>query len=143
MARPETAVVDASVVAKWFLSERDSEAALSLRDRHVGGEVRLVAPDLMIYEVANALRYHPAIGSDRLADHIGDVFALDIGLDPASETALTAAIRTAYRKGLSLTDASYIALADRINGVVYTADETLLRAAGPRGKHIRSLGVSG
>ncbi len=131
MARPETAVVDASVVAKWFLSERDSEAALSLRDRHVGGEVRLVAPDLMIYEVANALRYHPAIGSDRLADHIGDVFALDIGLDPASETALTAAIRTA------------IALADRINGVVYTADETLLRAAGPRGKHIRSLGASG
>jgi len=143
VARPETAVVDASVVAKWFLSERDSEAALSLRDRYVGGEVRLVAPDLMIYEVANALRYHPAIGSDRLADHIGDVFALDIGLDLASETALTAAIRTAYRKGLSLSDASYIALAERIDGLVYTADETLLRAAGPRGKHIRSLGDSG
>ena len=101
------------------------------------------APDLIIYEVANALRYHPAIGSDRLADHIGDVFALDIGLDPASETALTAAIRTAYRKGLSLSDASYIALAERIDGLVYTADETLLRAAGPRGKHIRSLGDSG
>src|SRR5205823_13917284 len=97
----------------------------------------------MIYEVANALRYHPAIGSDRVTDRIGDVFALDIGLDPASETALTAAIRTAYRKGLSLTEASYIALAERIDGPVYTADETLLRAAGPRGKHIRSLGASG
>ncbi len=138
MARPATAVVDASVATKWYLPEVDTDAALSLRESHVNGDLRLVSPDLMVYEVANALRYHPRAGSDRLAEHIGDLFALDIGLDPTSETSMIAAIHSAFRFGLSIYDASYISLAERLDTVVYTADETMLRAAGSRGQHIRS-----
>jgi len=139
MARPSTAVVDASVAVKWYLPEVDTDAAIGLRSRHVRGDVRLVAPDLMVYEVANALRYHPHVGSDRLAEHIGDLFALELGIDQTSETAMTAAIHTAFRLGMSVYDAIYISLAERLDTVVYTADETLLRAAGPRGHHIRSI----
>ena len=138
MARPSTAVVDASVAVRWYLPEADTEAAIGLRNRHVRGDVRLVAPDLMVYEVANALRSHPHVGSDRLAQHIGDLFGLELGIDPMSETAMTAAVHTAFRLGLSVYDASYIPLAERLDTVVYTADETLLRAAGPRGHHVRS-----
>ena len=138
MARPATAVVDASVAIKWYLPEVDTDAALSLRERHLNGDIRLVSPDLMVYEVANALRYHPRAGADRLAEHIGDLFALDIGLDPTSETSMTAAISSAFRLGLSIYDASYISLAERLDTVVYTADESMLRAAGSRGKHVRS-----
>ena len=138
MARPATAVVDASVATMWYLPEVDTEAALALREAHVKGDVRLVSPDLMVYEVANALRYHPRAGSDRLADHLGDLFALDIGLDPTSETSMTAAIHSAFRLGLSIYDASYISLAERLDTVVYTADESMLRAAGSRGRHVRS-----
>ena len=138
MARPATAVVDASVATKWYLPEADTEAALALREAHVKGDVRLVSPDLMVYEVANALRYHPRAGSDRLADHLGDLFALDIGLDPTSETSMIAAIHSAFRLGLSIYDASYISLAERLDTVVYTADESMLGAAGSRGRHVRS-----
>ena len=143
MARPETAVVDASVAAKWYLPEPDTGAALALRESHVNGDIRLVAPDLMVYEVANALRYHPRAGMDRLAEHIGDLFALDIGFDPTSETSMIAAIHSAFRLGLSIYDASYISLAERLDTVVYTADESLYRAAGPRGRHVRSTPSSG
>ncbi len=139
MARPATAVVDASVAAKWYLPEVDTEAALSLRERHVNGDIRLVSPDLMVYEVANALRYHPRAGSDRLAEHIGDLLALDIGLDPVSETSMIAAIHSAFRFGMSVYDASYVSLAERLDTVVYTADESMLRAAGSRGQHVRSV----
>lgn len=139
MARPATAVVDASVVVKWFVQESGSEAAISLRGQHVDGDLRLVAPDLMVHEVANALRYHPGIGSDRLADHIGDLFDLDIGIDPVSETSMAAAVHTAYRLGLSVYDASYIALAERLDTVVHTADEAMLRAAGPRGSRLKDV----
>src|SRR5437867_9282056 len=142
MARSATAVVDASVAAKWYLPERDTEAALSLRESHLNGDIRLVSPDLMVYEVANALRYHPRAGLDRLAEHIGDLLALDIGLDPVSETSMIAAVESAFRLGLSIYDASYISLAERLDTVVYTADESLLRAAGSRGRHVRSARAS-
>ena len=134
MARSATAVVDASVATKWYLPEADTDAALLLRESHLNGDVRLVSPDLMVYEVANALRYHPRAGSDRLAEHIGDLFALDIGLDPTSETSMTAAIHSAFRLGLSIYDATYISLAERLDTVVYTADESMMRAAGSRGR---------
>lgn len=138
MARPATAVVDASVATKWYLPEADTDASLVLRERHVNGDIRLVSPDLIVYEVANALRYHPRAGMDRLAEHIGDLFALDIGLDPTSETSMIAAIHSAFRLGLSIYDASYISLAERLDTVVYTADESMLRAAGSRGQDVRS-----
>src|SRR5947208_15921586 len=90
----------------------------------------------MVYEVANALRYHPRAGIDRLAEHIGDLFALDIGLDPTSETSMTAAIHSAFRLGLSIYDATYISLAERLDTVVYTPDESMMRAAGSRGRPV-------
>lgn len=139
MARPPTGVVDASVAEEWFLAEPATDAAIELRRRHLESLVRLVAPDLLVYEVANALRYHPRIGAEPWADHIGDLFALDIGFDPASEPSLRATIGTAFRYGLSVYDAAYIALAERLDTVLYTADESLLRAAGPRGQPIRSV----
>jgi len=142
LARPETAVVDASVATKWCLPEADTDAAISLRERHLNGDIRLVSPDLMVYEVANALRYHPRVGIDRLAEHIGDLFALEIGFDPTSETSMIAAIHSAFRLGLSVYDASYISLAERLDTVVYTADESLYRAAGPRGRRVGSASSS-
>src|SRR3989449_9809607 len=96
----------------------------------------------MVYEVANALRYHPRTGMDRLPEHIGDLFALDIGFDPTSETSMIAAIHSAFRLGLSIYDASYISLAERLDTVVETADGSLLRAAGCPGRHVRSARAS-
>jgi predicted nucleic acid-binding protein len=139
VARPPTAVVDASVAAKWFLPETGTEAARWLRDRHVNGEIRLVAPDLLAYEVANVLRYQPSMGSDQLVRLLEDLFALDLGLDSASETSMGAAASAAFRMGLSIYDSTYVALAERLDTVVYTADEEMLRAAGTRGQHLRTL----
>ena len=41
-------VVDASVVVKWFADEEGSDRALKLRDGHIGGELSLVAPELIL-----------------------------------------------------------------------------------------------
>ncbi len=50
-----TLVVDASVVAKWYLPEADRQAALVLRDRLD----ELIAPDILGIEVPGAiLRRH-------------------------------------------------------------------------------------
>src|SRR5207244_2185297 len=44
--------------------------------------------------------HHPPLGSNRLPNHTGNASAWTTGLDPPSKPALTAAIRTPYRKGL-------------------------------------------
>ncbi|MEM3995420.1 MAG: type II toxin-antitoxin system VapC family toxin, partial [Thermofilum sp.] len=51
------AVVDASVVVKWFVEEEGSDRALEVRDRYVSGELKLIAPELLPFEVLNALYY--------------------------------------------------------------------------------------
>ncbi|MDJ0272650.1 MAG: type II toxin-antitoxin system VapC family toxin [Candidatus Caldarchaeum sp.] len=58
MARAETIVIDASVAVKWFNKEEYSDDADRLKDAHVRGRIRLAAPELLLYEVLNALRYN-------------------------------------------------------------------------------------
>ncbi len=55
------AVVDASVVVKWLVEEEGSERALRLRDRYIDGKIEIIAPELITFEVLNALRYEGAV----------------------------------------------------------------------------------
>jgi predicted nucleic acid-binding protein len=125
------------VAAKWFLEEPHTPEAVALRDAHAAGRIRLLAPMLLLYEVANALRYHPRVGSEWLSVHIADLVALDIGLEPPDEVAMEAAVRCAYRTGVAIYDAAYLALAERIDAVLVTADSVQLEAADDRGVHVK------
>lgn len=133
MERRGPTVVDASVAAKWFIPEKDTPQALDLRRAHLDGETILVAPALLVYEVTNALRYHPQVGAEALSGHVDDLLSLGLGLDPPSEESLGPAVRLAYRKGVTVYDASYLALAERLDCLIVTADREQLEAAGTRG----------
>jgi len=43
-------IIDASVVVKWFIEENDSDKALLLRDRFIGGKIELYVPTLLYFE---------------------------------------------------------------------------------------------
>lgn len=55
-------VIDASVVIKWFIEEKDSAKAVLLKEKHINGKTILIAPDLLIYEVANVLLFSKIFG---------------------------------------------------------------------------------
>src|SRR6266498_3867883 len=57
------AVVDASVVAKWFLQEENTLSARRLREDFLEGSLRLRVPSLLPFEVLNALKYNPNFSS--------------------------------------------------------------------------------
>jgi len=57
MSGVERIVLDASVVVKWFVAEEGTEEALRIRKRYVEGEVEVIAPELILFETLNALRY--------------------------------------------------------------------------------------
>ncbi|MCX6821780.1 MAG: type II toxin-antitoxin system VapC family toxin [Candidatus Aenigmarchaeota archaeon] len=50
-------VLYTSVIGKWFKEETNSEIALKIREEFYQGKHEIVVPDLVLYELSNALRY--------------------------------------------------------------------------------------
>jgi len=123
-------IVDASVVLKWFIPEEGTEDALKLRDRHLRGHCVLAAPELLSYEVANVLRYHPDISDDMVREDIEALFDIGLVLVPTSVSLLDTAVRIARRFNISVYDASYLALGMEVNAPVITADTKLCHTVG-------------
>lgn len=120
-------VVDASVVAKWYLPERDHERARAIRDGYLDGRHDLLAPVLLPYEVVNALKYSGQYAGQRLIDASRSVVDYGISLVPYRDGGPVA--ETAVELDITLYDASYLALAWERDATVYTADSRLIDAA--------------
>ncbi len=119
-------VIDASVVVKWFVEEEYSRESLMIRDSLTGGLLDALAPPILHLEVLNALKYSGAFGEDELKEvaHILEDYQFSIRSlsgDYAEKT-----VEIAMRKGLTIYDASYVALAIIEGTSLYTADEKLL-----------------
>ena len=119
-------VVDASIAAKWFLDEKQSDVAyvfLSLFD----GE--LCGPDLLGVEVcwaivaaANARRVTGAQARAAVERWLDPIEEGDIPLYPTDGRAMRVAVNLAIELGHPLKDCIYLALADRLGCPLVTAD---------------------
>jgi predicted nucleic acid-binding protein len=125
-----TWVVDASITVKWVIPEVLSEAA----DRLRAGDPRFLAPDLLLVEVANALWRKMRAGeiSPREAvDALSLVEQSAIDLYPTGPL-LPRAMELARRLDHPVYDCVYLALAEREQTPVVTADDRLLRRVSGR-----------
>ncbi|TMI44369.1 type II toxin-antitoxin system VapC family toxin [Candidatus Bathyarchaeota archaeon] len=122
---PPTLVLDASVATKWFVEEEGTEKALGLRDAYLDGNVRLTAPDLLIYEVGNALNYNPKLSTTELVNSVQSLVEFDLELVPPSMDFITQTTKTARKYSLSAYDASYAALSELVATKLVTADRKL------------------
>jgi len=134
LARKETRayIVDASVAVKWFVDEEESDKARLVRDHFVDGRLRLIAPDLLKYEVASALRYHPVVQIDppSLITAMDAIENYQFLITPPRE-AWNAAIRFCYESKISPYDAVYLALSHTMNVPLLTADMKLIDTLAP------------
>ena len=131
---PQILVLDASAAAKWFLNEEDTDKALALRDAHIEGDLSLTAPDLIVYEVANALNYHPKLSDDDLDASLKTLLELELDLVPPSVEFCSHMANTARKLAISVYDASYIALSDMIATNLVTADRKLHEKIAEKGR---------
>lgn len=123
-------VIDSSVAVKWFTQEAGTEAALKLRASVLSGKCRLEAPDLLLYELANALRFNPRLDADDVKLAIGSLINMGISFHPAGDALLVRAVDLAFRCRMTVYDSSFIALADIRGLPLVTADEKLIERAG-------------
>lgn len=123
-------VVDASVAVKWVIPEVLSDLADRVRD----GAEDVLAPDLLLVEVANALWRKTTAReiSAREADGAFDLVRRSgIDLRPAGPL-LPRAMDLARRLGHPVYDCVYLALAEREEATLVTADQRLLRRLSAR-----------
>lgn len=117
-------VLDTSVVIKWFSEhgEDDLVGALALRQGIIEGAVAVIVPDLLLYELANALRCNPRFNVGDVAQAIQSV--IDMGFDIKSvETAvLGQSIEMAFKFNITVYDAYFLALAQSEEKQLITAD---------------------
>lgn len=115
-------VVDASVVAKWFIPEDHSEIALRLLN---GNE--LLAPDLLYAEFGNILwkkRRRGELHVEQLLKAVAGLCAVPIRVE-ASSSIVVSAIEIACDLDRSVYDSLYLALAVAQNCELVTADRRL------------------
>ena len=134
-------VIDSSITLAWFFEDERSDAADAvLRDVADHGAI---APSLWRLEVANALQ--SAIRRKRIDTEfrdgtLADLRALMVTIDPETDLhAWTTTLKLAERFGLTVYDATYLELAQRLNFPLATLDQELRSAAAALGVGLLGL----
>ncbi len=121
----EDIILDASVAVKWFTQEEHHDKAITIRDKFIKGEIEIIVPDLILYELANALRYNPNFNSKDVEDSIQSILDLELTITTPMPSILQKAIETAFAKDITIYDSVYMALAQNLNCKLITADRRL------------------
>ena len=116
-------VVDASIVVKWYSKSKEDDLgkADSLLDGHIQRHHLLLAPSLVFYELANALRFNPNFDEKDVLEALS-VFN-DLGIKIINfEKIYSQAISLAFNKDLTVYHAVYVAISRLYKIPFVTAD---------------------
>jgi predicted nucleic acid-binding protein len=119
-------LLDTSVVVKRFVTEEDSEKAMDIQQAHLRDEIQLHVPDILLMELANALRYSARLSAGRILEDLETFSALGIAIVPFSLEALKSSIALSMERDLAVYDAYFLALAQAMGIPLITADQRML-----------------
>jgi predicted nucleic acid-binding protein len=125
------AVVDASVILKWYLLDEVYGAqALTLLQQCTAGELEILAPSLLTYELMNGLVIagrRARLNQDIISLSFSGFMSLGIRFYEASSFA-DKVLQYCLLYGRSAYDSSYLALAEKEGADLITADEKLFNS---------------
>ncbi|HEY2617444.1 MAG TPA: type II toxin-antitoxin system VapC family toxin [Acetobacteraceae bacterium] len=119
-----TFVIDASVALKWFVEEQGTEQAAAL----LAGQDLLIAPDLIVAEVANAGWNAVRAGTMSPEQHDHAAARLPLAFDALIPLGSLAerAVAISHLLDHPAYDCLYLALAEQRTATLVTADQRLL-----------------
>jgi len=123
-----TVVLDTSVIIKWFRQgEILAPQALALRRAYLEGSLTVAVPDVLVYEVANVLRYKGDLSTEQIGQAVQSLFDIGIDIVPPSAELMRRAVALAYTHNETVYDAVFVALAETLEADFITADEQLVK----------------
>lgn len=136
------AIVDSSVVVKWFFAEDLSPQAIAVRQNWLGSRLDLLAPDLILTEVSNIIWKKQRLGSIsslEAKDTLTDLLALALPT-VSSQSLLWAAYNLAQKYDRTVYDSLYLALSMQMQAELITADLRLYNAVSSKLSLVQYLG---
>jgi len=121
----KTLILDASVLAKTFVKENNSDKAMELIDGYLRGEYNIIISELTIWEVLNALKYHNAFPNEMLAKVGEALYYYGFKIMNLNLEFILKSIEIALEHNVTIYDATYIALTELYKGEFVTADKKL------------------
>jgi predicted nucleic acid-binding protein len=118
-------VLDASVILKWFLIEKDRDIALMILDKHINKINQIAIPELLFYEFGNIMALKTDLSENEIIEAITFLFGWDFKVISLNQQEYIEAIRLSRLYKISVYDASYVVLAKSLNTDFVTADEKL------------------
>lgn len=125
-------VIDASVATRFVLSEDLYDETQSLIEGFIEDEYNLLAPELINYEVGNALRTATArkeIGEEESRKAYENFLQLKLNADKIEPVDFLGVLALSNRSNISFYDAAYIWLSKKMGAPLVTADAKQREAA--------------
>ncbi len=123
----EDLVVDSGIIAKWFVTESDSEDAVKIYHRFQNGDFRILVPGLVFAEFGNIIwkkRIYQNL-SKETADIAVELFQEIAFLVTPSRSLFNSALLLSIKHKRSFYDSLYLALSLEEDCKFVTADEKL------------------
>jgi len=116
-------VLDTSVILKWFLKEEDSDKAIYLSNECLNYSDDITVPDLLLYEISNALIYKRDYLLNDIKSVVESIFKSKIKIASPTLEIINIAIEFANYYEVSIYDSTFLSLASKLNCYLITADE--------------------
>ncbi len=115
-------VVDTSVIIKWLSTDKEDniEQANRLLDDALDGDVELLAPELVKYEVGNVLLFSKKLSPDDAGIVLTQFYTLPIHFVSESEELSIDSFELASSLGITYYDAAFLAVAKYYESAVIT-----------------------
>lgn len=116
-------LLDTSIVIKWFIEEEHTSLALGIQEKFIEGNISLAIPDLLLYELANALRYSHLFTKEAIDSYLQALLLIDLEVVPFDFEVLERAVGLSLERDLAIYDSYFVACAEKFNLIYLTADK--------------------
>lgn len=119
--------LDSSVIAKLFIDEKDTKNAMSLMEKSIENGGKLIASELILYEVGNTIWKHIRKKMIDGQEYLRQLFFLNIDYFPLNQDIACQTIALAQEYDITYYDAVHVMLAKSNEKPLVTEDKELLK----------------
>lgn len=130
-------VVDTSIVYKWVREEDTRHLSLEILYRYLSGKEKIILPDILLYELANALSNKTELSTGDIEEAWKLFIDFNVPIFTPTTSFIEKCLKFSKKYQVTVYDAAYAVLAKEKKCNLITADEKFVKAVNlPFVKHL-------